>query len=335
MNMRLSQIKYVLAVVECGSFSQAAKKLFISQPSLSESIINLEKQLGVTLFDRASTPVRLTYAGEVYIKTATQIQELCIRLQRELSDLGDTPRGHLIVGTSQFVTTYIMPHILLAFREQYPDIEVSLVEALGDEREEYTLKGEIDLFFTTSPVKNERLHYDSVMEERILLALPPIHPFNPPEALERQERVILTGLRSLPYPYTDLPAEADFPLIELSQLQTEPFVMLRSDLSLHKLGLRLCKLSGFTPHIRLESRSIDATRAMAIAGLGCAFIPESIVRFSSFFSHPVYYLMAGLLPVRDLNIACRKDRYHSKAMMAFINTVRAILRAPLSALPPA
>jgi DNA-binding transcriptional LysR family regulator len=328
-DMKISQIKYVLTVLECGSISQAAKKLYISQPSLSGYIINLEKQLGVTLFDRAASPLRLTHAGELYVKTATKILDLSNRLHQELSDLDDTPHGHITVGSSQSMTTYIMPHILIAFKKRFPKIEVSLVEALGYEREEATLKGKIDFFFTTSPIKNEHLQYSIVMSERILLALPPSHRHNHPDAQKRQNDLLLPNLQRRSYPHDPLPPEEDFPLISLEVLQQDSFVMLLPDLSLHKLALDLCKTCGFTPKIFLESRSIDAVRSMAIWGLGNAFIPESIVRYGNFNLHPTYYQIDQLFPARDLYIAYRKDSYYSKAMLEFSNTVLNVLHSPV------
>lgn len=329
MDMKISQIKYVLAVLECGSISQAAKKLYISQPSLSGYIINLEKQLGAALFDRTASPLRLTQAGELYVETSRQILDLSNRLQQEISDLDDTPHGHIIVGSSQFVTTYILPHVLISFKNRFPKIEVSLVEALVNEREDAALKGKIDFFFTTSPVKNERFQYSTVMTERILLALPASHRLNRPDAQTRQEQILLPALQRSRYPHGTLPPEEDFPLISLESLKEDPFIMQHPDLSLQKQVMNLCKTSGFIPKILLESRSIDAIRSMAICGLGNAFIPESIVRYGDFCRHPTYYQIDRLFPVRDLYLAYRKDRYYSKAMLEFSNTVCSVLQAPV------
>ena len=330
--MRISQMKHVLAIVEHGTFSQAAKKLFISQPSLSESIINLEKSLGVVLFDRSSSPVRLTPAGELYARTAARIIDLGQDLQRELSDVGDKPQGRLSVGSSQFVTAYIMPHILTSLQNKFPDIQVTLVESLGREREEATLKGAIDLFFTTSFDRSEQLEYVTAMQERILLALPPNHPFNSPEARERQEQVILPAIKQSPYPLAALPADRDFPHLELARLRNEGFVMLRPNLTLHKLAVEMCRQCGFTPNILLESQSIDATRSMAIAGLGNSFIPETLVRYSDYYRHPIYYQIDPFLPARTLEIAFRRNRYRSRAMQEFIRTTHEVLSAPVVSL---
>ena len=330
--MRISQMKHVLAVVEHGTFSTAAKKLFISQPSLSESIINLERSLGVILFDRSSYPVRLTPAGELYVKTASQIIDLGKSLQRELGDIGERPQGRLSVGSSQFVTTYIMAHILTSLREKFPKIQVSLVENLGKEREEATLKGTIDLFFTTSLERSEQLEYVTAMHERILLALPPMHPLNLPDARARQEQIILPAIKARRYPLESMPEEQDFPHIDLGSLRDDNFVMLRSSLTLHKLALKMCRECGFTPNILLESQSIDATRSMAIAGLGCSFIPETLIRYSDYFRHPIYYQIHPFLPVRTLEIAFRKNRYRSRAMQEFIKTTHEVLSAPVVSL---
>jgi DNA-binding transcriptional LysR family regulator len=321
-----------LAIVECGSFSRAAKKLFISQPSLSESIKNLEKTLKATLIDRNSNPIGLTYAGELYVKTAMRIVELGEEFEQELNDAENDAQGEVIVGSSQFVTTYIMPHILTSMKKRFPKIHVSLLELPGREREEASLRGSIHLFFTTMRINNKYLEQIPLMKERILLALPLDHVQNQKDAISRQEQIILPTIRSLSYPLKNLPTECDFPVTSLKKLKEDPFVFLQSSLSLPRIALEMFEISGFVPKVVLESQSIAATHAMATAGLGNAFIPESLARYNDYRRHPVFYQIEPFFPSRDLSIAYDKRRYHSKAMVEFIEMARKVLGAPVTLL---
>jgi DNA-binding transcriptional LysR family regulator len=332
MDIKINQIRHVFAIAECGSFSQAARKLFISQPSLSESIRKLEKSLGIAIFDRRTNPIRLTYAGEIYLKTATRILELGGDLERELNDIEDTPQGQVIVGSSQFVTTYIMPHILTSLRSRYPKIHVTLVELLGREREEAALKGSIQIFFTTGHVMNNRMAAVPIIRERLLLALPPDHALNAADAISRQERIILPAIKARAYPLTDMPPDMDFPRISLNDLRDDPFILLRSSLSLPRMVLEMFDKCGFMPKVVLESQSIAAIHSMAGAGLGNALIPESLVRYNDNHRHPVFYQIEPFFPERYLSVVYLKNRYQSRAMLEFMSTVHNVLRSPVTAL---
>ena len=100
--MTSQQIEYVLAVAEQRSFSKAAQKLYVTQPSLSQYVMNIEKQLGVQLFDRSTSPIRLTQAGEAFVRSAEQIKVIEDNLMNELSDIAEIKSGSLKIGASTF-----------------------------------------------------------------------------------------------------------------------------------------------------------------------------------------------------------------------------------------
>jgi DNA-binding transcriptional LysR family regulator len=332
MDIKINQIQQVFAISKCGSFSQAAKKLFISQPSLSESIRKLEGSLGISIFDRSVNPVRLTHAGELYLKAASNILQLSEDLERELSDIDDTPKGKVTVGSPQFVTTYIMPHILTSIRRQHPMIHVTLVELQGKEREEALLRGDIQIFFTTGHITDKHMSAVPIMRERLLLALPPDHRHNAPDAISRQEGLILPAIRARTYPLENMPPDADFPCISLNDLRDDPFVSLRSPFSLPKIMQGMFDKCGFEPKIVLESQSISVIHAMASAGLGNALIPESLVRYNDDRRHPVFYQVTPFFPTRELSLVYLKHRYQSRAMLEFLDTACNVLRMPASSL---
>ena len=104
--MELRQLRYMLAVAEEKSFSQAAKKLYIAQPHLSQYIQKLETQLGVKLFDRSRTPLTLTLAGEQFAQKARQILRLNNNLLQQMKDYTEEKNGRLVLGISPVRSAY-------------------------------------------------------------------------------------------------------------------------------------------------------------------------------------------------------------------------------------
>ena len=111
------------------SFSKAAQKLFISQPSLSLMVKKLEAQIGAPLFDRSSKPISLTSAGQEYIRAAEQIREIETAFENYILALKNLETGTLAVGGNQLLSSLMLPWYISRFLQAYPKIELSLVEA--------------------------------------------------------------------------------------------------------------------------------------------------------------------------------------------------------------
>lgn len=296
--MKFQQLRYVLEVAEERSFSKAAQKLFIAQPSLSQSIHNLEQQLGLLLFDRTTTPISLTYAGEVYVEKAKQILELEKALLEQMSELVSVEKGRLILGVSPYHNKYILPRILPTFQSQYPGIDIESVEKSTVERKDALLNGTIDIALTSFTEKEPNFEYQALLQEKIFLALPPNYP------LPKQLR------------------KAPFPLITLEQFRNEPFIMLKKNQALHILAATLFKQAGFKPRILMEIGNIDATIAMVMENLGLAFVPDTIVKNSNVKHTPIYCTIDILFPSREVVFAYRKGHPLTPAAASFIATAR-------------
>ena len=137
-------LEYFLVAAEELNFTKAAKKLFISQQSLSNHISNMEKEFDVILFNR-TTPLTLTYAGQALKAKARQMLELRDETYRELSDIKDFSVGQLTLGLSHTRGRVILPEILPVFKERYPNIDLKLVEGNSSELADDLLHGNIDL----------------------------------------------------------------------------------------------------------------------------------------------------------------------------------------------
>jgi DNA-binding transcriptional LysR family regulator len=296
--MDFRELQYILRVAEERSFSKAAQKLYIAQPSLSQYIQKLEQQLGVQLFDRSITPLRLTYAGELYIETAKKILDLKDQLSKQMEDIADFKKGRLIIGLSSFRTTYIIPMVLPLFKESFPSIEVVLLEGTSSETESMAIKGATDISIMTLPLDESIFSYEVVLTEEILAAVPPNHPrFSKYEGGK----------------------------INLYELRDEPFILLKQNQKLHQIAMNLCKQAGFKPNVVLESESIEAAHALTTAGMGVTFVPDTLAYYPRLTKQPLYFSIDEFMPSRQLVIGYRKERYLSKAASEFINIAKDVL----------
>lgn len=304
--MDFRELEYILKVAEERSFSKAAQKLYIAQPSLSQYIQRLEQQLGVQLFDRTTVPLRLTFAGELYVEAAKHIFDLKDQLSQQMQDIANLKRGRLTIGLSPFRSTYIMPKVLPLFHEKFPGIEVTLIEGTSPELEDLAIKGTTDItIMTLPPIQQNLFSYEFIMTEEILAAVPPNHPII--KKLEKRTH-----------------DQHPYPGINLSILKDEPFILLKQDQKLHHIAANLCRQAGFKPWIILESESIEAAHALAAAGMGITFVPDTLTLFRKVSQYPLYFSIEELDATRELVVAYRKGRYLSKAAHEFIDIMKCI-----------
>ena len=122
--MEIRQLQYALQIAEERNFSRAAEKLHIAQPSLSQQLSKLEKEIGVLLFQRTTNSVDMTYAGEVFMERAQKILDSLEQLKKEMADISQTRTGKVTIGTMPITGSHLLPHVLPLFHKKYPDIEL-------------------------------------------------------------------------------------------------------------------------------------------------------------------------------------------------------------------
>ncbi|SMB87142.1 DNA-binding transcriptional regulator, LysR family [Pasteurella testudinis DSM 23072] len=300
--MEFRQFKYVLKVAEERNFSSAAKKLYISQPSLSQFIQKVEEKVGAPLFDRSVSPLKLTYIGSLYVETAQAIMDLQHQFEQKVDDTLNVRQGRVTIGSSPFRSAYLLSRVLPHFRRQYPNIEVFLQEDNTHNLEDRVLHGLTDLSLSLLPINEALFDYDILFEERMLLALPPNHPI-----------AAQLKLKAGDHSYT--------PTIDLSELQDTPFIQMNKGHKLHHMLQKLCENAGFSPNVVLETESMTTAQALAGAGIGAALLPETLVYADHFEKEPCY-CRPDSKPSRTVVVVYRKGRYLSRATRAFIQTLK-------------
>lgn len=173
--MSLDKLEYILAVAEEQTLTRAAKKLYISQPALTNYINKLEDELGVKLFDRSVTPVHVTQAGALYIERMKRIRRESDSLISELKQMGGQQTVFKIgIGTCR--GSHWLPHIIPEFCANHPDVSIQIYDKAEDFPEKIVLEGKLDLAIGTFNTNYPELRYEEITEENVYLAIPRDYP---------------------------------------------------------------------------------------------------------------------------------------------------------------
>lgn len=299
--MDFHQLEYVMAIAEERNFSNAAKKLYISQPSLSQYIMRLEDQLGIKLFDRTTSPLVLTFAGEKYLKTAKNILDLKNQLGRELGDIADSKKGRLTIGIPISTERYLLPLVLPEFYQRFLGIELVIKEHSSIQLEELLLAGEVDIAILHLPVQNERIVYDPISVEKIFLVASSGEHTHSLIEFEKHNN------------------------LDFSYLKNEKFILLKPGYRMRFVADEIFKRAQFKPNILLEIRNLDTAYNLASAGMGFTLVPENILRSLNINQCPDYFLIDDIS--YTLALAYRKGEYMTNATNEFILIIKKIIAA--------
>jgi LysR family transcriptional regulator, benzoate and cis,cis-muconate-responsive activator of ben and cat genes len=249
--MELRHLRYFVAIGEELNFTRAAERLRIAQPPLSQQIRQLEEELGVTLLQRNSRPLRLTEAGELLLARARALLADFEVAVADVRRIGRGQAGKLNVGFVGSAMFAGLPDMIGAYREQYPDVELALDEMLAAEIADALQRRRIDVGFTRPPLLPESgVAQRVILEEPYVAALPRAHP--------------LAASRA----------------IALSELSDEAFVLYpaRPEPSVTGLIIAACQAAGFTPRLAQEVLHLQTAIGLVAAGVGVSLVPEAVAR---------------------------------------------------------
>lgn len=307
--------QYAYEVYRCGSFSAAAKKLFLTQPALSAAVRKLEDGLGVVLFDRSASPLRLTPAGRVYMDALERIRRIENETREQLADLSSLRSGRVVVSGANFASSFIFPSIMMRFGERYGGVQVELLESNSQDLRQLLLAEEIDLLIAHH---FDPALYDAwpLLDERLLLAVPEARPIN--QSLG-DRGVTAEALRQ------GLPLSQLQP-VALSRFAEEPFLILKKGNDMHRRALQLCGEAGFSPQVRIYLDQLITSYNLACAGMGAAFIPDVLAR-RAYGANCLFYRLEGAAARRQMFIGSKRNRYMTRACSAFIDVAREVYAA--------
>lgn len=170
--MDLDKSRYLLAIADLKSFSRAAEACHISQPALTRYVQGLERELGVTLFDRSFSPVQLTYAGERYLKGLKRMMKMKEELDREMAEIAVQKKERLVVGMHPTRSYTWLPRVVPAYQNLRPAVEIRLTEGNCMELQQKLRKDLIDLIFICAePILDEDIHFVPLCSEEMALVV--------------------------------------------------------------------------------------------------------------------------------------------------------------------
>jgi LysR family hydrogen peroxide-inducible transcriptional activator len=290
--MELHQLRYFVAVAETGSFTRAAEREGVTQPTLSEQILRLEGKkhgIGRRLFDRLGRKVILTDAGHELLGRAQAILAAVGEAERAVRDSGEG--GRLRVGAIPTVAPFLLPMAVVRFGKDHPAVQLHLKEDLTERLLADLHSGELDVGLMALPIRDDRLHVEKLFAEPLVMALPPKHR---------------------------LAAKAE---VRLADVVDEPFILLDD---VHCFGdqvLSFCHRGGLEPRVVCRGEQIVTLLAMVAAGQGVSVVPE-MAAVADAARSCVYRPLGKPSPARTLCAVWHKQRYRPASLRAFVDVVR-------------
>jgi DNA-binding transcriptional LysR family regulator len=300
-NMNVKQFKYVITLAREGSFSKAAEALNITQPSLSQYIKKIEREIGSELFDRANGDVRITDAGRVYIEAGQRILDIEHQMENSFTDLASHKAGTLIIGAAPYRAAGMMPIIAKTFQSIHPGMHLVVREGTTAELVEGMEHGEYDLALTLLPIDNRLFEYEKVVEEELILAVPNSLP---------------------PFPTKEL-TDRKFPAVDARVLDGQNMVMLTDPQFMQRQLENILLDYHLSVSTAAIVKSLEAQIEMVKAGVGLALMPSGIERFCK-DSAVTLYSFVNPLPRREVAVIWRKGRKLSKAAQELKEVIRTI-----------
>ena len=264
--MDFREMLYITTVADCRSITAAARKLYISQPSLSHIVSKVEQDVGVKLFDRGTSPLTITYAGEKYVETARKILLMSDNLRKELIDAGLGEKGRINFGMPTERAGYMLPAVIPEFKKQYPGIELQVMEAKSDELLQAILRDDIS-FYVIPRSQGELpvgLKAESIYREQLLLVA---------EESMLTEDMFLDESSVL----NMTEGKRKNRCVNLSKMANLPFVMLKKGHAIRKKTDLVLRQYGIDPKIMIELSSCISAVQLAAAGLGVAIVPQRAI----------------------------------------------------------
>ena len=295
-SMNDRQLKYILTIVEAGSINAAAKQLYISQPSLSAMVADIEKKLGVKLFDRGTNPISLTYAGECYVDAARRMLDIHRDMANHIEKIRSGEAGRLSVGCTHQTSSMILPIIVPKFMQSHPGMKLRLIENRQDELEKLLSTGEADVIFSTANIENPSFERCVLSEEELILLAP--------EWFEPHNTFHVEGRR--------------FPCIDVCELEDKPFVLMKRGHQLRTAADRILQAGGVEPRLIMETDNWQTSLNFVRNGMAFTVLPYSPLKKSELEGGVKVYSARDTL-TRIVYIYWRRDTYQPDTVRRFVD----------------
>ena len=272
------QLRYLVAIADAGSFGAAADDEFVSQPALSAQVKELERKLGVTLFERSARGAMLTSHGSEVVERARVVL-------REMNDLVETTkhdgnhlRGRIGLGVIPTLAPYVLPDVVRTFTGEHADAELHIHEMQTSHLLEALRHGEIDFGLLALPIGSDEFATAAIGIDKFVLALPQNHP-------------LAKGKSA----------------VKLEVLRNERVILLEEGHCLRDQVTQICQLA-FSEPSEIQATSMATLAQMVAAGLGVTLLPECAVAVEAGAGRGIATRkFAGQSPNRTIGLVWRKS----------------------------
>ena len=260
-------MKYFIALAEDLSFSRAAQRLGIAQPTLTQMLQKVERELQAELMEKSGKRMSLTPQGEVFLDTCRRICDIWSQCEADISNLQDGFQGRIVFGIAAHRCPYTLPPLLERFSKEYPNVRLDVEELLTSEIEEGVLNGRLDMALTVGGEDRiPALCCLPVLRERILVAVRP-------ELLQKN------GQEALCEPAPAEEAHTAVRSAEPGIFADIPFILLGKDQNITHTFERFCSETDLSPHVSTRCKTLATGIALANAGRGAALVTSSAIPY--------------------------------------------------------
>jgi DNA-binding transcriptional LysR family regulator len=291
--MEIHQLRYFLSIAQTGSFTAAAEACHVSQPSLSAQVAKLERELGGPLFERGRHGARMTQRGEIFRVRAAEALAQLETGRRELEELTGLRRGSVALGCLPTTGAYLLPQLLRAFLDEYPDVHVRLQEASSPQLGRALRNFEIEIAIMDEAGLGGGIASEPLFGEPLVVAVPPGHRF------------------------------ADRSTLTMRELDGESFILMKHGHGYRQIVMESLTRAGVTPRIVYESDEIETVQRLVEAGLGISIVPRMVCKEGG----PPYISIEEPTPSRTLLLAFRDSGELSPPAFAMRRMAIEILRS--------
>lgn len=297
--MNLKSIEYFLTVAKERSFTRAAQQLHITQQTISADIAALERELGQQLFLR-NVPLRLTYAGEVFLRYAQGFQTSYHAMIQEMQDISQEASGVLRIGVTYARGHALMPALISRFQHDYPKVSVHLLEDSNERLQQHLQEGHVDLAIANYPQCPSDIELLPFYEEELVLL---VSDNLLAQTFSGRKEEVLHKLHSGVYE-------------DLSEL---PFVLGIPDDIGGNIGRRFLHREKLQPAIRAQSENMDTLLSLCVLDIGACFSPNNLIR-TTLSEEQIGSLHIIKLPdsAYQISFALLKNSYQWSIIRAFI-----------------
>lgn len=290
--MTIIQLEYLLAVANCGSFSQAAEHCFVTQPSLSMQVKALEEELGVVLLDRSKKPVVPTEAGEVVLREVRETLRAFNYIREAVSELKGETSGKLRLGVIPTIAPYLMHRFMPAFVREYPKVELEVSEMKTADIVEALKKDRLDAALVAGGTCGEGIQEHDLFNDRFWLYVSPENPL-----YERSN-------------------------IRIEDIDLKDLVILSSGNCMRDQIIELCQAKRQMPtHYSFESGSLETLMRIVDCTQSVTIIPEMAIQFIPKERKDRVKMLSKGATSRKISVAVRRTYVKGSIVKALNETI--------------